>query len=315
MSWREILNEDSRHVLPWLGFLRIHSADRTWTVSGNLPKERGWYSFNTGGSRWAFLADKEPKPINNTWVDGHNRLRGYVVGDRFIDDQASVDPDPARLIQQTNKLYCAELGLERFARASVVQDREGRLVYVGQEFPDGPDAEAIRAYEDGAESIARIKGVTPALDLAFRWVTYQRKIAEERRAEFERLRVEEEKKLAEAARVAQMMKDVGTALGRRAVGQRDFSAAAREALRISGAELLDARESYNKGEMVIQYRFRQQRLECVVERDTLRVIDAGVCLADHETGFKGDRLFTLESLPGVIGEAIDLDKLVVWRHA
>jgi hypothetical protein len=253
--------------------------------------------------------------VCSKWVEGHKRVRGYIVGDRFIKDNVYVDPDPAKLIQQTQKLYCAELGLERFARASVAEDREGNLVYVGQEFPDGPDALAIRAYEDKAESIDHIKGVTPALDLAFRWISYQRKMAEERRAELERIRAEEERKRAEAERVVQMMKDAGTAIGRREVLKRDFESAAREALRVSGAELLDARASYNKGEMVIQYRFQHQRLECVVEKDTLRVIDAGVCLTDHDTGVKGDRLFTLESLPGVIGEALELGKLVVWRHA
>ena len=67
--------------------------------------------------------------------------------------------------------------------------------------------------------------------------------------------------------------------------------------------------------MVVQYRFRQQRLECVVERHTLRVVDAGVCLEDHDTGEKGDRELTLESLPPVVGQAIDEGRLVVWRHA
>jgi len=110
------------------------------------------------------------------------------------------------------------------------------------------------------------------------------------------------------------MKDAGTAVGRRVLAARDFETAAREALKISGAELLDTRPSHNKAEMVVQYRFRERRLECVVDKATMRVLDAGVCLTDHGTGVKGDRLFTLESLPGVIGEAMNLNKLVVWRH-
>jgi hypothetical protein len=51
----------------------------------------------------------------------------------------------------------------------------------------------------------------------------------------------------------------------------------------------------------------------VVHKNTLWVIDAGVCLDDHR-GTKGDTLFSLEALPGVIAEAMDRHKLVVWRH-
>jgi hypothetical protein len=38
-------------------------------------------------------------------------------------------------------------------------------------------------------------------------------------------------------------------------------------------------------------------------------------LTDHRTGEKGDTLFTLESLPAVVRQAIKEHKLVVYRHA
>ena len=47
----------------------------------------------------------------------------------------------------------------------------------------------------------------------------------------------------------------------------------------------------------------------------LRIVDAGICLNDYAHGTKGDTLFTLESLPAVIDEAIRTDQLVVFRHA
>jgi hypothetical protein len=43
-------------------------------------------------------------------------------------------------------------------------------------------------------------------------------------------------------------------------------------------------------------------------------VDSGICLVDHGTGERGDTRFTLESLPGVVGEAMDLGRLVVFRH-
>ena len=110
------------------------------------------------------------------------------------------------------------------------------------------------------------------------------------------------------------MRATGTGAWRRALARRDFEAAAREALRLSGAELLDARPAYGRGEMIVQYRFRRRRLECVVDRATLRVSDAGICLTDEVTGERGDTYFTLESLPAVVGEAMDRSLLVVYRH-
>jgi len=169
------------------------------------------------------------------------------------------------------------------------------------------------AYQDRRQDVHNISGVTPALDLAFRWITVQRELSEERRREMARIRAEEEAKRAEQERLEQAMKDAGTAVGRRILAVQDFEMAAQEALRVSGAELLDVRDSAQRGEKVVQYRFRERRLECVVDKKTLRIVDAGVCLDDH-SGTKGDTFFTLESLPGVIGEAIDLKKLVVWRH-
>lgn len=312
MSWEDLLDSESDRSLPWLGSRRVHDARRTWTIQGAQPPEHGWYKFSTGGGRHCtWVGHAEPDPSYDT---GQAVIRGYLVGDRIIPDTARVDPDPTKLIAQTTPVFCVEPGLDRFTRAVAVKDREERLVYMRMEFPLGPEMEVQQAYQDRSSDLNNIKGVTPALDLAFRWLSQQREVQEERRRELERIRQEEERKRAEEERVAQAMKDGGTALGRRALAARDFEAAAREALRISGAELLDHRPSHAKGEMVVQYRFMERRLECTVDKKTMRVIDSGICLTDHHTGVKGDTFFTLESLPGVVAEAMRLNKLVVYRH-
>jgi len=308
MSWEDLLDEGSERVLPWYGFRRVHDAERSWVRQGQRPPEHGWYRFETGGGRNATLVSDELQEVDLSWADNQPQLRGYLVGDRFIPD--NVKPDSKELVQ----VYCVELGLERFARATVVRDREGHLVYISQEFPQGPEEEVRRAYQDRKDNLDHIDNVTPALDLAFRWITRWREEQEERRRELERRRAEEEARRAAQERIEQAMRDAGTAAGRRVLAERDFETAAREALRVSGAELLDARESYERGEMVVQYRFRQRRLECVVDSKTLAIVDSGVCLTDESTGYKGDNLFTLESLLGVISEAIDRDLLVVYRH-
>jgi hypothetical protein len=316
MGWQELLQSlqsQTKQVLPWYGRRRIYNADRSWAIEGKLPLEHGWYLFSTPTGRAAELLDPQLQEADPCWIGSRPKQRGYLVGGRFIGDNSRVDPNPSLLIQQTSRVFCTESIMSRFARASVVKDFDGCLVYWGQEFPAGPDAEAVRAYEDRAPNLNHIQGVTPALDLAFRWVSYQREQVEIRRRELELLREKEERERAERNRIEELMKDSGSALGRRALALRDFPAAAKAALLISGAELLDVMPAL-KNEMIVRYRFRQRRFECVVEKETLRIVDAGICLRDERTGVKGDTWLTLESLPPTVGQAIDEDKLVVFRH-
>jgi len=309
MGWQDLLASGGKRTLPWVGGRQIHSNTRSWTIKGRMPQEFGWYEFDTSGGRKARLLG--PAECDPDYEKDQRIERGFLVGDRLIFDDARVDPDPGKLIEQTEPVFCIERGLDRFTRAVAVRDTEDRLIYMRMEFPQGPESEVLDAYTDRKDSVADIADVTPALDLAFRWISYQRAAAEARAAELDRLRAVELAKLAEAERRRRLHKEMGTAEGRRALAVVDFKAAAKAALAVGGAELLDVRDSYRKGEKVVQYRFRNRRLECVCDAK-MRIIDAGVCLDDH-AGTKGDTWFTLESLPMVIDEAMDLGKLVVWR--
>ena len=313
MGWQDLLApaEGEERILPWLGGRKVHGQTRTWRITGRLPRELGWYRFKTTTSRKASLVAEAE--LDDDYGEGLTLVRGYLAGDRLIPDTARVDPDPTKLFDQTESVALVELGLDRFTRAVAARDLDGTLVYLRQEFPEGPEFEVQAAYQDRLESVAHIKNVSPALDLAFRWESYQRVAAEERRRELERLAAEEAARLEAEEKLREAMKDAGTGAGRRALAQRDFHAAARAALAISGAELLDARPSRNRNQMVVQYRFRNRRLECEVHKDTLRIVEAGVCLDNHR-GTKGDTFFTLESLPAVIGEAMDRHILHVYRH-
>lgn len=314
MGWQDLLASGGDRVLPWLGGRAVHDKDRTWTIQGRLPKEYGWFIFDTSAGRRAKL--KGEAEMDPDYSDGQCIVRGFLVGDRLILDDARVDPDPAKLIEQTEPVFCVERGLDRFTRCVAVRDKEDRLIYMQREFPEGPEMEVLAAYQDRKDSVGDIEGVTPPLDLAFRWISYQRAAAEARAAKMVRLLAEEEVKLAEEERVRRLMKQVGTAEGRRALAIEDFEAAARHALAVGGAEYLDSQDGYKKGEKVVQYRFRNRRLECVCNAQTLRIIDAGVCLDNHrgDADSKSDTLFSLESLPTVIEEVMDMGRLVVWRN-
>lgn len=312
MSWRDLLAKEEVITLPWAGGRKVHSSDRTYNIKGRTPPEHGWYEFAIDGGRKTRL--KGEAEADPDFEQGFKPLRGYLVGDRFIADDARVDPDPDKLIEQTEPVFLVEPGLERFTRGVVVRDREDRLIYIRQEWPEGAEAEVLMAYQDRKDSVADIPGVTPALDLAFQWISWGRERAEERARELARLRAEEEARLEAEAKMLERIERLGTGAGRREMAAVDFHEAARAALAISGSELLDVIDTHNRNEVRVQYRFRHRRLECIVDRRTLQIVDAGVCLDDHR-GTKGDTYFTLESLPAVIGEAMDLHKLVVWRHA
>lgn len=315
MSWRDLLQTDQTLTLPWVGGGLVHQGDRTWEIVGRRPPEHGWYEFTVSAGRKARLKGQSAP------VELPVSTRGFASGDRFI--EANAFPDPGGdFIAQAQPLHLYEGGMP-IEYVAVHRDKEGQLLYVRSEWPLGPELDVLAAYHDRKESVTDIKGVTPALDLAFRFLTaererreaYARELARQR-AEEERLRTEAERRRAEEERRREAVRRFETAEGRRELARIDFHTAATAALAVSGAEFLDCRASgRGNTEMVVQYRFRHRRLECVCERETMRIVDAGICLQDHRTGRKGDTLLTLESLPSVVREAMDSGRLVVWRRA
>jgi hypothetical protein len=291
-----------------MGGQTVHSASRRFTL-GALPPEHGWYRFRVDGTRRAAWVGPDLPPFD---VErGASVVRGYCVGDRLIPDGAAVSPDLRAALSQAEKLWLIDPTLDRFARALAVRHRDGRLLYLRQEFPLGPEPAVQAAWQDRLPSIAHIPHVNPALDLAFRWLNRQRAAADARREAQARAEAQAQAQAdAQAQAQAQARAD---ALRRQRL--RDFPAAAQAALAISGAELLDTRPAHRPHEQIVQFRFQKRRFECVVHALTLQVIDAGICLTDHDTGERGDTYFTLESLPAVIHEAMQRGVLVVFRHA
>lgn len=313
MGWRDLLAKPDETIThPWTGGREVRCGGRRFTVKGRLPPEHGWHEFSVGGRevRWKGpAADPDPSAL----LQGARVTRGYLVGDRIVPDDAAA-VEPSRVVEQTETAHLIEPGLERFARVKVARHEDGRLIYLGQEFPLGPEGDVTAAFQDRAESVTGIPNVTPALDAAFRFETWNRRETERIRAEAERLAREEDARRELEERRQNLVRQLGDAAGRRAMAKVDFAAAAKAALAIGDAELLDWRDSRAANEAVVQFRFRNRRFECVVQKDTLRVVDSGICLVDHDTGRRDDMLLSIESLPGVIDEAIREHKLHVFRH-
>lgn len=310
MGWRDLLQTPGETVeAPWVGGRSLRTYERTWAIEGKLPREFGWYTFElTGRKARCGTAAEAPFDVLRDVV------RGFLVGDRLVPEGTAVPPDIKAIIEDFEPVFLVEPGLGRFVRVSAGRFCEGGpLIYQGLEMPLGPEEDVQGAFLDQAKTVDQIAGVIPALDAAFRIETWRRKEAEKARAEAERKRREEEERLAREERRRQLVEQLGDGRGRREMAQLDFEEAARAALAIGGATLLDQRQSYNRGEWVVQFRFNRRRFECTCDRN-LRIIDAGICLIDHATGRKDDNLLTLESLPAVIREAMGVGRLVVFRH-
>ena len=316
MGWKDLLQDkDEIVVYPWTGGREIRVASRKWRIEGRLPREHGWYAFNAS-SRTAQLRDPGGPPTGGdlAWDPLDRTVSGFLVGDRMVPDGAVVNPDISLVAEASERVYLIEDGLERFARVTAGRKYGGGpLIYEGQAFPLGPEDAVARAFQDRMSSVDHVKGVTPALDAAFRMETHQRTEADRLRVEMERRRAEEAARAAEDERRRELYGRLTDGAARREIAQYDFEPAARAALADGDAELLDQRPG-QRGEVVVTYRLDGRRYQCVCDARTLSIIDAGVCLNDYRTGQSGDTWFTLESLPGVIREADRLGRLVVFRR-
>ncbi len=306
-AWMALLEEPKEIDLPWTGDRSLHSASRTWTLA-QRPPTHGWYRFTTTNRKATVIGETEPRPEILRHI-----VTGYLVGDRLVSDEVRVAPDPNQIWGVAERVHLLDHGLDRFVRVSAGRIyKEGPLLFRRQEFPLGPEEEVLSSFLDRKDHVNRIPGVVPALDASFRLETKHRTDTEQRRAELELLRQEEILRREAEERRQVLISQLGDGAGRRAMARVDFGEAARAALRIGGAELLDHRPHHVRGEWVVRFQLIGRRFECVCD-DQLRIVDSGICLTAHD-GTKGDRWLTLESLPGVIVVADETDQLVVYRH-
>jgi hypothetical protein len=322
MGWQDLLGskiseKDSQIVLPWVGGRSLRLREQVWKLKGPLPPEHGWWTFLLKTNRMAFFGNSRSDCKSGL----QDVVKGYLVGDRLVPDGVGVDPSPEVIVSATETVHIIEQGLDRFVRVAAGRlFDDGPLIYLNQEFPQGPEEEVLDAFLNKKASVAHIKGVTPALDAAFRMEVHQRTEAEKRRAEAEKRRREEEERLAKEERRRQIAEELGDGAGRRRLAAEDFGEAAKAALAVGNAEYLDHRQATRKHEMVVRFRVGERRFECTCDATTMQIIDAGICLTAHHDdayfkhGTKGDTFFTLESLPSVIREAEADHKLVVYRH-
>lgn len=307
VGWKDLLQKPNETIaLPWVGGRELRSATRTWNIAGALPAEHGWRTFELQGRTAVTKLEAEPAPYQ---LD--HMVLGYLVGDRLVPDDSRVDPDPRKIATCSERVHLLESGLDRFARVRAGRVFEGGpLIYKDVDLPFGIEDAVLQAYLDRVPSLDAIKGVSPALDAAFRLESLLREETEKRRAEALVRAQEEQERLEKEALRQELEKSLGDGAGRRALAAIDFDAAVAAALAIGGAELLDTRW-IGRNEAAVRFRLEGRRFECTCDR-SLHIISSGICLTVGDE--VGDSRFTLESICSVILEAIRTDQLVVRRH-
>lgn len=310
MGWEDLLQqEDERVIAPWVGGKFLLLDSRRWKIQGKLPEEHGWYEWRLLGRKAELVGDADVSVAH-----GEKIQEGYLVGDLFVSDREGGEvKNPQELMGKFDRVHLLE-PLDHFERVQVRRYWDlGPLVFIGQAFPLGPETEVLDAFVERKDSVKDISEVPPALDLCFRMKTWHREWVEFRREEERKRREEEQRRLEAEAKARELREKLGDGQMRREVALVDFEAAARAALAVGGAQYIEHRKAHGRREeYVVRYRMDGSRYECVCDAN-LHILDAGICLEDHDTGFKGDTLFTLESLPGVTRQAMR-EGAAIWRH-
>lgn len=321
MDYTKFLGKKDELVLPYLGGPHVHAKDRRLRVEDPRPAI-GWHRFEVRGRTARAIDAVEADEVV---VGALGRARGHLVhGFLFGKETVRVALLPA----------------EEPAPFSVVRARRwysGEHLFEGLDF-DGDAEEAARLRLERREALpASEKGVPASLRVAY-GVALARDVARRRGVELavrEVLahgpRIAEEGEAAahafvtavedrrrgalEAARIRAIVhgQRPPAPVVARQLPLRDRptldNAPLRAEVALDGARarMLSSR-SLGNGNLEVVWAFMDERFVSVVDAITLQVYDSGVCLAG------ADELVTLDSLPGVIREAIETDALVITRH-
>lgn len=316
MDYTKFLGKKETLVLPFVGGTRVEAPGRSLRLARS-DLEPGFWSFSIAG-RTATPVERAEAPS----LEGRPKVRGHFAAGALV----------------TSGSACEELELlpaEEPPALSPLTARRwhgGALLFDALEFEGDAEPACREALEEG-RGIDGIRGVTPALRAAFAAALlarvgrmhntpisfvearpYVQDVATrgEAGARAAVARIADERRRDAAARAAREVEERAeenrrVRAARVATARETVEERVEKALRSADAHLRATRD-LGDGTLEVTYTFAGQRFVSVVDVVDLNVVDAGVCLAGE------DSLVTLESLPGVIREAIDTDRLVITRR-
>jgi hypothetical protein len=310
MDYRRHLGASAELVLLYLGGATVDAADRTLRVEGDA--QVGWWRFRAAGRRATPIGPAEVPDLS-----GLPAVRGHLMGEWLVGEAGRTER--VYLLPDDEPPLFSPLRARRW--------HGGALVFEELEYESGIEEEVRRALEDG-RSLADVKGVPAPLRAAFAYALADR---EARTLGIPVGPLEIRKHVAAIAsegreRVAILLRDLEARRNAEEAATREarFLARAREAalqparetsleervqtaLEAAGARLRRLRRMA-RGLAEVTWDFEGETFLTLVDERGLRVLDAGICLAGH------DAEVTLESLPAVVREAIEVGEIVVTSH-
>ena len=299
VDYRKFLGKRDRLVLPYFRGNYVEGENGSFRIAG--PRGPGFHSFEIRGRTAHHLGPEEAPDLSRL-----RKVRGHVFEGLIVPDSAVTEP----------LNFPPEDELARFSPVTARRWYSGDLIFELMDFEDDAEETARRRYADET-SLAGVTGVPATLRAAFGYAVVAR---ESRRLSIPFLPVEVRSRILEIA--LEGARQAAACLGelrrqreahRRHVGswrpadmpnvERDDARVA-AVLNAAGARLNDLRR-LEDGLLEVKYDFLGASFATLVRQDSLRVVDAGICLEG------ADSALTLASLPGVVREATDTGQLVV----
>jgi hypothetical protein len=320
VDYRRFLAATSEADLPYFGGPFVDATDRRLRLAGDTRPAPGFWRFEIRGRDARPIAPADPPDLSELPA-----VRGYAVADYLVHQHA----ERLALPPADQPLTFAPLVGRRWPT--------GALLFDTLDFEAGIEEEVRERYTAG-QPLAELSGVPAALRAAYAYAVLLRASARDgvpaRPAEargsvaaiaaggepaarqvLRDLRREREQQPAagqlshdqpgagqlshDQPAAGQLSHDQPAASAPQTPARARLSAEDRAdaALFAANAALRDTRWLAN-GVLEVRYDLDGERFVTLVDGQTMRVVDAGICLDGHD-----DRL-TLDSLPGVIREAI-----------
>lgn len=339
MDYRDLLGATETRVLPHLGGRRV---DGGRPLRLDAPLAPGWYAFSLQGRK---VRGHEPAEPDEELLEGLVAVRGHLVGETLALTDGTVRPvhllpewRPERFAPVVARVWADSLVFhsEAFEDEAESLVRDALDAATGLAGIKGVPSSLRAAFalevltrvsEDmgvpfhPVEARGQLRVVADEGDeAARRWLEAVREArAAQRRQEEQALRLAERqthrdrRALAAAAERVREQERRGRRwqpfqAPRRAGHLGQLENRVDQVLHAAGGTLLEVR-MLGDNLVDVRWRLADVTLLTMVQQDTLQVVDSGVCLSGS------DDLVTLESLPGVIDEAVRTNVLFITRRS